>query len=107
MHNSLSPESGIRVSWDRSKWELFFFFSVVNVRLFFIFLAERGSEDIDILPNGLAFISSVSARAPSLRRGYLQRAEVKPAAWASLLPTWLAPWDQPGLESASPPFPSA
>lgn len=84
-----------------------FFFQRRMFRLFYLFLAERGSEDIDILPNGLAFISSVSARAPSLHRGCLQRAEVKPAAWAPLLPAWLAPWDQPGLELASPPFPSA
>ena len=37
----------------------------------YLCLAETGSEDIDILPNGLAFISSVSAHTPSPCRGLL------------------------------------
>lgn len=37
-------------------------------QLFFFFI-ENGSEDIDILPSGLAFISSVSiSHAPQMRR---------------------------------------
>lgn len=65
-------ERDIHESWNCTKKEVFRWEILNGFNLkkpVYLCLAETGSEDIDILPNGLAFISSVSDRALSPCRG--------------------------------------
>lgn len=73
----------------------------VTWKALFICFAETGSEDIDILPNGLAFISSVSPHGTSpywgLPASLPAEARSQRSRRGSFLQVWLAPKEQPSL----------